>query len=222
LILFVWYPPPLLEAVGGTEILLTLLVADVILGPLLTFIVFKAGKKSLRFDLTVIGIVQVCALIFGLFSLLYARPVYIAALGHRFDLVQANQVDQSDLVVAGQSLPLFGPKWVGVTKAIDAKEKERLLFSALAGMDYGHFPQYHRPIESMKDVVLGSAQAIAELKKQNAGHEQEIDAWITSRGFSSDNVKYQGLKASRKDFTVMLDASTAEVIGIAPFKPWPQ
>ena len=51
---FVWYPAPLFKVVGGFEIFLMLLGIDVVLGSRLTLIVFKQGKKSLKFDLAVI------------------------------------------------------------------------------------------------------------------------------------------------------------------------
>ena len=48
---FVWYPQPLFRAVGGQDIFLMLLAIDMVLGPMLTLVVFKSGKKSLKSDL---------------------------------------------------------------------------------------------------------------------------------------------------------------------------
>jgi len=44
----VWYPTPLAEAVGVTKIFLMMLVIDVVVGPILGFIVYKEGKKTLN------------------------------------------------------------------------------------------------------------------------------------------------------------------------------
>jgi hypothetical protein len=41
----VWNPSPLFKAVGGDAIFLMLLAVDVVLGPLLRLMVFKAGKN---------------------------------------------------------------------------------------------------------------------------------------------------------------------------------
>lgn len=116
---FVWYPSPLFKALGGDEIFLTLLAVDVVLGPLLTLVVFKTGKKSLKFDLAVIGIVQVAALSYGVSTLLVGRPVYVAGLGTRFAVVQANEVEDAELKTANKSLPWWGPQWVGTRQATD-------------------------------------------------------------------------------------------------------
>ena len=217
---FVWYPQPLFRAVGGQDIFLMLLAIDVILGPMLTLVVFKSGKKSLKSDLAIITIVQVAALIYGAWTLLAGRPVYVAALGHRFDVIQANQVEQSDLDASGKSLPSWGPQWVGIKEATDRKERERILFSALSGADYGQMPQYHSPLEPMRDELLQNAKPISELRKRNMMRDAEITAWLREHGKTDDNVVFQGLKARAQDMAVILDAKSAKVIGIAPFKPW--
>jgi hypothetical protein len=220
LLWLVWYPWPLFEAVGGTEIFLLLLIVDVALGPLLTLIVYKPNKKTLKFDLTTIGVIQAVALFYGVFTLLAARPAYVAALGFRFEVVQANEIGPTALEASGQSLPLFGPKWVGIKPPNDSEARAKVTFSALNGADYGHFPEYHQPIENMRDEILKNARAIDELKKLNIGSRPSVDDWLLAHKLKAEDVKYQGLKSRVRDFTVILDAKTASVIEIAPFKPW--
>jgi hypothetical protein len=218
---FVWYPSPLFVAVGGAELFAMLLAIDVILGPFLTLLVYKAGKKTLKFDLTVIALLQLAALCYGIYTLLIARPAYVAAMGFRFDVIPANEIDEKELVVAKKDLSWIGPEWVGIKFAADKKERQRVLFSSLAGIDYGHYPQHHQPIENMREEILKNAQSIPELRKLNPGEEAAIDRWIEKRGMKPDDVVFQGLKARAKDMAVIVDAKTAKVIGIAPFKPWP-
>ena len=68
LVFFIWYAYPFNLTQGVGEIVYIMAGVDVVLGPLLTLIVFKAGKKSLKFDLSVIALVQISAL--------YLRGVY--------------------------------------------------------------------------------------------------------------------------------------------------
>ncbi len=216
----IWYPTPLFQAVGGQEIFLILLGIDVSLGPLMTFIVFKADKKKLRFDLTVIGLVQIAALGYGLHTLWAGRPVYVAALGHRFDVIQATDVAEKELATAKQHLPWWGPKWVGIKESGDKKEQERMLFSAVAGADYGSYPQHHAPLASMRDEILKRAEPISELRKFNPGADAQISAWLADHGVTESSVIFQGLHARGQDMTVVMDGKTTEVIGVATFKPW--
>ena len=65
LILFHWYPQPYFAADGGWQGIRLITGVDLVLGPLLTLIVFKPGKTGLRRDLTLIGILQTVAIIWG-------------------------------------------------------------------------------------------------------------------------------------------------------------
>lgn len=215
---FVWYPTPLFLAVGGHQIFLMLLAIDVVLGPLLTLIVFKTSKKNLKLDLAVIAFVQAAALAYGVQTLLVGRPVYIAALGHRFDVIQANEVEKSDIEKANSSLPWFGPVWTGTESPKNQKERENLMFG---GADLGSLPQYHVPLGQMRDELLRRSESIVKLKSYNPGQEANIDDWLKRRGYYADIVRYQGLKARSRDMAVILDGRDASVVGVAPFNPWP-
>jgi len=217
---FVWYPAPLFRAVGGLDIFLILLGIDVVLGPLLTFVVFKTAKKTLKFDLAVIALVQAAALTYGVYTLLAARPVYIASLGDGFKLVQANEVEPKELEIAKTSLPHWGPKWVGTQRSSDPNENERVLLSGAVGGGYAHFPQHHVPLESMRAVTLAKAKPISDLRRSNRKRDTEITAWLSNHSYSDQTAVFQPLRAARERMAVILDARTAAVIGIAPFKPW--
>ena len=53
-----WYPPPYFRFDGGWQVLRLVAVVDVVLGPLLTLVVYRRGKKGLAIDLSIIGGVQ--------------------------------------------------------------------------------------------------------------------------------------------------------------------
>ena len=217
---FVWYPNPMAQALGGLPIIATLFGIDVVLGPLLTFIVFDSRKKSLKFDLVAIAVVQVLALSYGVHTLFASRPAFVAAIGDKFDIVPANEISDSDIVAAKSSLPFLGPRWVGTVVPSAASEKERVEFSSLLGLGRGHFPQYHQPLANMRDEILKNASPVSSLAKFNPGKDADIQRWLADHGRTIDNTVFQGLKARAEDMAVIMDAKTAEVIGIAPFKPW--
>jgi hypothetical protein len=218
LLWFVWYPAPLLRAVGGQEIFLMLLAIDVTLGPLLTFVVFKQGKKTLKLDLAVIGLVQTAALVYGVYVLLAGRPVYIAATGNLFQVVSASDVLPEDLKTANTTLPWWGPKWVGTKKSDDKNVHEQMVLSGLAGGGYAVSPQYHVPLETMRERIRNESAPIQLLFTNNPGRENDIRAWLANHNRDESTVVYQALKAHNL-MSVIIDKKTGEVIGIAPFKP---
>jgi len=81
LVFFIWYPAPLHTATGVTQIFLLLLTVDVVLGPLLTLIVYKTGKKTLIMDLTVIALLQLSALAYGVWTVAEDRSAWLSLNG---------------------------------------------------------------------------------------------------------------------------------------------
>ena len=218
---FMIYPEPLLETLGAVEIFLILLVVDVTIGPCLTFLIYKKNKKTLKFDLAFIALLQLVAFLYGAHTLWIARPVYIVALGARFDIIQANEVSEEDLQEAHQSLPISGPKWVGYKEAADPEKRADIIIQALGGRDYGYFPQYHAPIETQYKTILQYAEAIDMLISRNPGKEQEILTWLANHNVNRDETVFEGAKTKQNRLiTVMINKNTGQVIGMAPFQPW--
>ncbi len=58
IILLLWYPGLLFSVDGGWMGLRIVIGVDLVLGPLLTLVVFKAGKPGLKFDLSCIAAFQ--------------------------------------------------------------------------------------------------------------------------------------------------------------------
>ena len=216
---FMWYPAPMLMAIGGQEIFLLVVGIDVVLGPLLTLVVFKSGKKTLKFDLAVIGLLQIAALVYGVSTLLEARPAYVAALGDKFQVIQATEVTDANLAKAKTSLPWWGPHWVGTKAPTGRYDIDAVNDVATVGGGRGHFPQLHVPYDSMAKELIQRAQPIAALKKINSTQAAEIDGWLARHGYTEQTAKFQPIMISASEFVVMIDAKTAAVIGIAPFKP---
>lgn len=69
-----WYPNGLFGVAGGWAGLKILLPIDMVLGPALTLLFYKPGKKSAVFDLSAIACVQIAALSFGVFAVYSQHP----------------------------------------------------------------------------------------------------------------------------------------------------
>ena len=74
-----WYPYPYRELSGGRELFALVVAVDVVLGPLITLVIFNPAKtrRHLVMDFTVIGLLQVAALAYGLWTVFVARPVHL-------------------------------------------------------------------------------------------------------------------------------------------------
>jgi hypothetical protein len=216
---FIWYPAPMLTAIGGHEIFLLIVGIDVIVGPLLTFVVFKPGKRSLAFDLAVIVALQIGALIYGISTLLEARPAYVAALGDKFQVVQATEVTEANLKKAGATIPWFGPKWVGTRAPEGRYEVDEVAAVIEIGGGRGHFPKLHIPYESMSKEVLEKSKPISTLIAANGGRDNEIQAWLKRHELDSNSARFQPIEIAASEFALILDGATGSIVGITPFKP---
>lgn len=220
--LLLWYPQPYFRASGGQTLLLLLIGVDVVVGPLLTLIVFDPRKKNLRFDLAVIAVLQLAALAYGTWIMFNARPVYVAFAGDRFELVEANAIDASDQAKAGpgfRTLPLTGPQVVGTRLPADAEERERMGFAAMVGGGLGLFPQHYVPYADVARDALAEAQPLARLRERHPERAGEIDAWVAASGKPEASLRFVPLQARHGDMTVVIDARSGEVQGVLPVDP---
>lgn len=74
---FILLPGFLFYSEGGSTILGLIGSIDVVLGPLITLIIYKKSKPGIKMDLSIIAIIQVTALLYGLYSLWSVRPIAV-------------------------------------------------------------------------------------------------------------------------------------------------
>jgi hypothetical protein len=216
IMLGVWYPGPLFEAAGGTGMLYILVGVDVILGPLLTLIVFKSGKRGMKFDLAVIGLVQLAALVYGVHIVFLARPAFIVFVKDRFELVIAAEQDPEELAKA--KYPEFrepgwrGPKLVAADMPTDPKERDKLIDAALAGLDLQNFPRYYAPYAERTKEVLAKAETIARLRVAEPVSAKAVDKYLASSGTRDEDVRALMLRTRFAWVVVLLDPKTAQPV----------
>jgi hypothetical protein len=221
--LLLWYPKPYFYAAGGKTLLMLLIGVDIVIGPLLTLIVFDPRKKHLVYDLAIIALLQAAALVYGAIIMFDARPVYVAFAGDRFELVEANAIDPEEAAKANadfRKLPLTGPQVVGTRLPLEPKERERLGFASLTGLSIGVFPQHYVPYAAVSRDAVARAKPLAGLRAQHSDRAAEIDGWIAASGRPEASMRYLPLQARHGDMSVIIDAASGEVRGVLPIDPW--
>lgn len=216
LMLLVWYPHPLFKAAGGDDLLFILVGVDVVIGPLITLLIFRTGKRGLKFDLAVIGVLQLSALAYGVGIVYLARPAYIVFVRDRFEVVTAVEL-RPDALAEGRlpqfrRVPVGGPRWAYGEFPADPQERRRLLEFALSGLDLQHFPRYYRPYREHRDEILARAQSIERTRAAEPRAARVVDAWLAESGTPAANVRYVDLRAPRYWVAVLVDAKTAEPV----------
>lgn len=218
LVFTLWYPAPLHTALGVTHILLLLLLIDVILGPLLTLLVFKVGKKTLVMDLTIIACLQLAALGYGLWTVAQGRPAWIVYNVDRFDVVTVVDIDSRQLDQADPSYrkaPWTGPQWVAAHRPDDAKQRNDILFEAVqGGSDIAQRPNLYQPLSTATAEIRQHAQPLTELNNTNdpATVSELLQNWPAATAWVP-------LMARQQPVVVLLDANS-QVLAIVTLNPW--
>ena len=90
-----WYPSPFFTSSGGWQGLKIVALVDLVLGPVLTLIVFNPlkSRKSLRADLSIIASLQIAALIWGIFTVYQQRPVAVVFWEDKFYTIPAQDFE---------------------------------------------------------------------------------------------------------------------------------
>jgi hypothetical protein len=221
LVFAVWYPNPYREISGGRELFLLLVAVDVVLGPLITLAVFNRSKprKELRRDLAVVGLIQLAALGYGLWTVAVARPVHMVFEYKNFRVVHAIDVPPELLSQTPDginALPLTGPTLLGLRPFKDSKESMDATMAALQGLSLSSRPDLWQPYEKSVPEVLKVAKPVSELKARFADQAVEIDRVLVKAGRNSQNTVYVPMAGRKSFWTAFVDASTAQVVATMP------
>ena len=219
LVFFIWYPSPLATAVGVTHIFLMLLVIDVILGPFLGLLVYKEGKKTLKFDLSVIILIQIAALYYGVFSIEQGRPAWLVYNVDRFELVRKNDIILENIDQAQpqfQQVSWTKPQLVAIKSAKDVQQHNNDMFiEVLGGISLAQQPERYVELSEVKSLIQQRAQDLELLKNFNDSDQvvKVLAKYPTATAFVP-------LKANAVDMTVLINKEKGEVVKIVDLRPW--
>ncbi|WP_281646527.1 hypothetical protein [Parendozoicomonas sp. Alg238-R29] len=127
-------------------------------------------------DYTLIAVVQLSALVYGLYAVALSRPVFTVFVKDRIEIVTPLELDEQDLLNAStkyQSLSWTGPISVCTEPPTNPQEKSALLFSGIAGKDMQFFPKYYR--ECREGEILSKSfdrERLDTVLKQKSDEEQ--------------------------------------------------
>lgn len=216
LLLLVWYPGPLFEAMGGMGLLLILVGVDVVLGPAITLIIFKQGKRGLKLDLVIIGTVQLAALLYGVQVMYLARPAFIAFVKDQFQVATAAELEPERLAEAKypqfRQPPIGKPMFVASDIPNDPVSRSELTNAVLAGLDVQHFPKYYVPYSERTREILAASQPIERIRKTEPETGKIIDAYLARSGKKESDLRYLPLRGRQAWIAALIDARTAEPV----------
>ena len=216
-----WYAAPYRQMLQVDHIYLLVLAVDVVCGPLLT-LVLASPKKSRRerwLDFSLIGVIQLAALAYGMHSVWAARPVALAFETDRLVVVTANELEADALPKAPpdlQRLRWAGVLEVGTRKPANSDEMLASLDKEFAGLSPAMRPGWWLPWAEARPAMRQRAKPLAELIGRRPKAAAQLQAVAKSAGRAVNDLRYLPLVSSKTlDWVALLDADM-RMVGWAP------
>jgi len=221
LIFFAWYPQPYFDIVGAWSVLQILIGVDLIIGPLLTLILYKPNKPGLIFDLSIIAVIQLSALIYGTTVIYQERPYYVVFAIDRFEVLARTEIDHD--AIPHDSLrekPFIGPILAVALFPESEQERQQLLSDVLEGKsDLERRPEYWDIYVRNSASILDRAKPLAVLAAERPDARNKINAFMQSQT-DTDELICIPIVGKKGAFCFVLNKATQQPVGVINFDPW--
>jgi len=223
LVFLAWYPYPFRQFEQNGRFAMALVLAATLVGPALTWLVYKQGKRGLLFDLAVIILIQVAAFGWGARSLYQNRPYFMVFTVDRFEVLSEREVDPAAIADARfLDKPFSGPILLFANMPADPAAFQQLLREVMfeGKPDLQFRPGFWSLYPERKERVLEKSRPLAELRNERADSTGAIDRLVDRHGGNIAGLRFVPALIGDGQFAVILDAGTGEVADMLLIDPW--
>ncbi len=190
-IYFNWYPQPYFSIDGGWQGIRLIAAVDLVLGPLITFLIFDLSKsrREIVFDLMIIAIIQLGALSYGVYLTYTQRPVAIVVIDEFVVSVvmehYGGKLESPDQLkqYSDEKPPIIFSDFPFEREAIDEINRIKLEDKVL---EHAQLQLYkNRPGLA---TALKSRQVLYMSRMDSRQERDLFDAWLEQQGESVDEV----------------------------------
>jgi hypothetical protein len=224
LIFLVWFPSPFATMIGGTELFMLVVGCDLALGPLISLVIYNSRKsrRKLIFDYAIVGVVQIAALVYGVYVLAGSRPVYVAFSADRLEVVTARELSDQELAAARapeyKKLPVTGPRLIGIN--VPLAERSDALLESVYGVDEYLRPRFYVTYESKLENIRAKAKTIEALEKKHHAAKPLLDAAVDDAGIPAERIRWLPVHHAKGFWTVLIDIDDGKPVAWANFDPY--
>jgi hypothetical protein len=224
LIFLVWFPDPLQTMIGGTELFMLVVGCDLALGPLISLVIYNSRKsrRELVTDYAIVGVVQIAALVYGVYILAGTRPVYVAFNKDRLEVVCARDISDAELAAAKSpeygSLPFTGPRYVSID--VPAAEQQDAMFQSVAGNEEHMRPRFYVPYEQKLEEIRSHAKTLEDLEKLHPDAKPQLEAARAKVTVPPERVRWLPVHHRKGFWTVLIDTGNGMPLAWVDFDPY--
>lgn len=178
IIYFALFPGPLFLTDGGIQGVKLIAGVDLVLGPLLTLLVYKQGKKGNRQDLTIIALLQVTMLIVGCYLVYNSRPIAVIFSDSKFHTMSQSSFEMHGIDSSKIAQHPFRPKYFLIPEPKDSATASEVRIAQLSeGPLYLKYEQYQPYQEHWKSIGNHSLSG-ARLDQLNLDDKTLKEYWV--------------------------------------------
>lgn len=214
---FLWYPQPLLALQGGVLVMGVLLGVDVVLGPLMTLLVFspRKPKRELRLDLAVIVTVQLAAFLYGGWVVYSERPQFLVFAQSQFFVIRGPEINGLPDEAVLEKSPLYGltgPRVVYATIPAEHVANGSALLASVFGdptfaLDATAYRPYPHNLGNLQSEALDAKEILPELGESPA-------RLANAKGIAASDLMFFQVKGRTSSGVAVLRQQTGELLGI--------
>ncbi len=218
-----WYPGGHAGLAGVGLPVVVLAGAALVLGPILSGVVYRPGKPGLAADLVVLAALELATVIV-LTTLLYLRqPAYLVFAVDRFEVVSRGEVDPAAFMEPGLARrPGHAPRLVHARVPTDPAVFDRLLdetvFMGLPDID--RRPEFWRPYAPAVPLVLAKARPLGALLGPGDPRRAAVTRWLAERGAVAETFRFLPVRGRRADGALVIHARVGFPVAVLPVDPW--
>ncbi|MEM1230920.1 MAG: hypothetical protein AAGI15_10310 [Pseudomonadota bacterium] len=221
LVVYLWYPGFFFETDGGWQGIRIIVLVDLVLGPLLTLVVYKAGKKGLAMDLTLIAAFQGICLLAGTWIVYSERPLALVFADGQFNAVTADTYRGAGMPVPDFSdYPGASPKWVMVQLPPDPIEQSRIRRELMESeQSTVLLQQYYQPFDAQARDFTEESTAFKYVQEDDFENRGIAD-FSSEQGRAATAFKFYPYAARYQYFYLAFDREAHRFAGaLTPYLP---
>jgi len=225
LIIFHWYPPPFFSTDGGWQGIRIIAGVDLVLGPILTFIIFNPHKplRLLKLDLGLIVLAQVTALSWGIWAVHNERPYITVLADGIFYPIAYYQIEETGLSHEdiNKLNPEPPPKRFYVDTPTDEQEYLTLLMEAVSSRPMHYMGDRYQRFDKkqIKSILRFSIDMNAYLKGEAEAWHQEYQKFVNAHPDTLNDMLFFPLNARYGKYIVAVDKSSLDFVDILEIPP---
>lgn len=223
LIYWLWFPYGMIRIAGMDRLLITMLCVDIVAGPLLTLIVFKAHDMRLtRRDLAMIGVMQALFMGYALHTAWISRPVFMVWSVDKMYLLYANELEPRNLARAraaeSRDLNWFGPRRFAVVLPKDPEARATVFADLIKRQrPLEQLPEHYGPYASKREEILKKSMPATTASLPKWMPPESLDAAVAHSERNKADLRLVPILSARAASMLLVDARTAEPVAtLAP------